>query len=136
VIVTASHDKTARVWDKQGKEIAVLTGHTATLRSCAISSDSQFIFTATGATLCRWKRQGDRWRCQLELRPDTQTRVWLDGRSQTLQIDGPDWPRWQLRNTQDSSQAYLGETIATLGPLAHEKLANAEDWDFVPLDDE
>jgi WD40 repeat protein len=39
-IVTASDDKTARVWDAEtGRQIAVLTGHTASVRSAVFSPD-------------------------------------------------------------------------------------------------
>jgi hypothetical protein len=59
--------------------------------------------------------------------------VYLDAQTQTLKIDGPDWPFCQLHNVVDPSvRNRLGETIADFGPLAHEQLANGADWHFIP----
>ena len=47
-IVTASDDKTARLWDAAtGKEIAVLRGHEGYVRSAAFSPDGARIVTAS-----------------------------------------------------------------------------------------
>jgi WD40 repeat protein len=47
-VVTASFDKTARVWDaKTGKEFAVLRGHEKALRSATFSPDGMRIVTAS-----------------------------------------------------------------------------------------
>ncbi len=46
-VVTASDDKTARLWDASGKQIAVLQGHTATVWSAAFSPDGTRIVTAS-----------------------------------------------------------------------------------------
>jgi DNA-binding beta-propeller fold protein YncE len=47
-VVTASDDKTARLWEAgSGKEIAVLKGHTGPLRSAAFSPDGQRVVTAS-----------------------------------------------------------------------------------------
>jgi WD40 repeat protein len=48
-IVTASEDRTARIWDAaSGKEIAVLRGHEGAVRSAAFSPDASRIVTASG----------------------------------------------------------------------------------------
>jgi WD40 repeat protein len=47
-IVTASSDKTARIWDAaRGKEIAVLRGHEDDVYSAAFSPDGARIVTAS-----------------------------------------------------------------------------------------
>jgi hypothetical protein len=47
-IVTASEDKTARIWDAaSAKEIAVLRGHDSYVRSAAFSPDGSRIVTAS-----------------------------------------------------------------------------------------
>jgi WD40 repeat protein len=49
-IVTASDDKTARIWDAaSGKEIAVLRGHQEGVNSAAFSPDGSRIVTSSGA---------------------------------------------------------------------------------------
>ena len=64
-IVTASWDKTARIWDAAtGKEIAVLRGHEGAVCSAAFSPDGSRIVTASVRQdrphLGRRDRQGDR----------------------------------------------------------------------------
>ena len=47
-IVTASGDKTARIWDAaSGKEVAVLRGHGDAVRSAAFSPDGSRVVTAS-----------------------------------------------------------------------------------------
>jgi WD40 repeat protein len=47
-IVTASWDKTARIWDAAtGKEITVLRGHDDSVSSAAFSPDGMWIVTAS-----------------------------------------------------------------------------------------
>ena len=47
-IVTASHDRTARLWDAaSGAEIAVLSGHARRVNSAAFSPDGTRIVTAS-----------------------------------------------------------------------------------------
>jgi WD40 repeat protein len=77
-IITASDDRTARIWDvATGKEIAVLHGHEDIVRSVVFSPDSNHIVTASSDGIARiWQasitkeicsdlgygnRQGDRW---------------------------------------------------------------------------
>ena len=47
-VVTASADKTARIWDAEsGKEIAVLKGHGGIVLSAAFSGDGKRVVTAS-----------------------------------------------------------------------------------------
>ena len=47
-IVTASNDKTARIWDAAtGRQLAVLSGHDAHVRTAAFSPDGRRIVTAS-----------------------------------------------------------------------------------------
>jgi WD40 domain-containing protein len=47
-VVTASYDKTARIWDAEsGKEIAVLKGHDLIVYTAAFSGDSKRVVTAS-----------------------------------------------------------------------------------------
>jgi WD40 repeat protein len=58
-VLTASEDKTARVWDLQGKELAVLSGHTGVLYNAVFSPDGKYIVTASGDKTARvWDLQG------------------------------------------------------------------------------
>jgi WD40 repeat protein len=55
--VTASDDKTARVWDAEtGKTTAVLAGHAGPVWSAAFSPDGQQVVTASDDTTARiWR---------------------------------------------------------------------------------
>ena len=58
-IVTASDDKTARVWGLDGAELATLSGHEAAIYSVAFSPDGQRIVTASGDRTARlWSLDG------------------------------------------------------------------------------
>ena len=47
-ILTASFDKTARIWDAQrGKHLLLLQGHTDILSGAAFSPDGKFIATSS-----------------------------------------------------------------------------------------
>src|SRR5215470_8397272 len=53
-VVTASIDKTARIWDAAtGKEIAVLRGHEQAVESAAFSPDGTHVVTASGDNTAR-----------------------------------------------------------------------------------
>jgi hypothetical protein len=53
-VVTASGDKTARIWDAEsGKEIAVLKGHTGSVWSAAFSGDGKRVVTASADRTAR-----------------------------------------------------------------------------------
>ena len=58
-ILTASWDNTARIWDTQGKELAVLKGHTERVYSAIFSDDGKRILTASEDKTARiWDTQG------------------------------------------------------------------------------
>jgi hypothetical protein len=53
-VVTVSSDNTARIWDvAEGKELAVLKGHTSAVRSAAFSPDGRRIVTASADKTAR-----------------------------------------------------------------------------------
>jgi WD40 repeat protein len=57
--VTASNDKTARLWDGVGQELAVLEGHTEPVRSAVFSADGERIVTASDDKTVRlWDGKG------------------------------------------------------------------------------
>jgi hypothetical protein len=58
-ILTASADKTARLWDRDGKPLATLQGHTNQVRSAVFSPDGGRILTASYDKTARlWDRDG------------------------------------------------------------------------------
>jgi len=58
-IVTASEDKTARVWDLSGKQLAALTGHQDRVINASFSPDGQRIVTASWDKTARvWDLSG------------------------------------------------------------------------------
>jgi WD40 repeat protein len=59
-ILTASWDRTARLWDHQGNELAVLRGHEGPVSSAVFSPDGQTILTVSRDHTARlWNRQGN-----------------------------------------------------------------------------
>jgi WD40 repeat protein/CHAT domain-containing protein len=59
LIVTASRDKTARVWDTSGKLLAELKGHTDDVNSASFSPDSKLIITISEDETARvWDTSG------------------------------------------------------------------------------
>jgi len=106
------------------------------VRACSLSADGRRMITGSANALRFWLADDPRaWKCALELHPQTETLIWLDAKSQTLKLKGPDWPFWQLVPPDDQARNTLGENIAAFGPLAHEQLADAEDWQFLPRND-
>jgi WD40 repeat protein len=98
---------------------------------CATNADGTLIITSSNDGTARlWDRDGH---CLAEVHPSTNTRIWLDAATQTLQIEGAAWPDWQLVDSTGQQPNRLGSTIAALGPRAHETLVNAQDWNFAPL---
>jgi len=60
LILTASSDKTAKLWDIKGNEIKVLKGHTGGVRSAKFSPDKKYILTTSeDNTLRLWNLNGN-----------------------------------------------------------------------------
>jgi WD40 repeat protein len=58
-ILTASADKTARLWDRDGKPLATLQGHTGEVWSAVFAPDGRRILTASDDSTARlWDRDG------------------------------------------------------------------------------
>ena len=58
-ILTASDDKTARLWDRDGKPLAILEGHTDRVNSAVFAPDGGRILTASDDKTARlWDRDG------------------------------------------------------------------------------
>ncbi|MGK7875984.1 MAG: hypothetical protein AB4426_22610 [Xenococcaceae cyanobacterium] len=58
-LVTASFDQTARLWDAEGKELAVLQGHQSEVISAQFSPDGQRLVTASRDGTARlWNAEG------------------------------------------------------------------------------
>ena len=102
-----------------------------------MSADGLRAITGSADAIRYWATEPgtDIWKCTLELHPQTQTIIWLDAKTRTLKLKGPDWPYWQLSHSDDQVRNMLGETIAEFGPMAHEQLANADEWQFHPRED-
>ncbi|RPH76634.1 MAG: WD40 repeat domain-containing protein, partial [Candidatus Rokuibacteriota bacterium] len=59
-IVTASHDRTARIWETlSGRQLAVLTGHSGVVQSAGFSPDGTRIVTVSAGSALIW-RHADR----------------------------------------------------------------------------
>jgi len=136
-MLTASSDGIVRLWNENGKCLHALKGHQGVMQTCVMSTDEQRIITGSPNAIRFWALDpaAYTWKCTQELHLMTQTIIWLDAKSQTLKLKGPDWPFWQLRHSDDQVRNTLGENIAAFGPMAHEQLANAEEWQFLPRDD-
>jgi WD40 repeat protein len=82
-IVTASDDRTARIWDLQGKLLQELAGHNGPVTSAAFSPDGQFVVTASGMD------QGSRFADARRIRGDNTARVWnVQSGRQVAQLRG------------------------------------------------
>ena len=58
-IATASFDSTAKLWDRQGRELKTLSGHTDRVYSIGFSPDGEIIATASAdSTVKLWDREG------------------------------------------------------------------------------
>jgi WD40 repeat protein len=123
------------LWGTDGTQRQILRGHCLPVRQLAFSADGSTLMAATRSTIRHWRRDEDGvFRCVLELRTESGTRIWLDAETQSLRVDGPDWPHLQLHRS-DGAPARSGESIADFGPLAHQRLVNADEWLFAPRDD-
>ena len=59
-LVTASWDKTAKLWDAQGNELATLQGHEAAVESASFSPDGQMVVTTGWDNTVRlWNLEGE-----------------------------------------------------------------------------
>jgi hypothetical protein len=134
-MITAGSDGRARVWNEKGERLHVLNGHKELLTACSMSADGQRMTTCSNNTIRFWVSEKGSCKCTLELHPHTQTVIWLDAESKALKLKGAGWSFWQLVYRDDKVRNALGETIASFGPMAHEQLANANEWQFLPRDD-
>jgi hypothetical protein len=128
---TLDHQESTPRQTLLAKTELALPSHTGPVWGCAVSADGTLIATASHDGTARlWARSG---KCLFQWNPATGSRIWLDAETETLQFDGPDWPLWQLVNPDPAQPNLLGCSIHRFGPHAHERLANAADWDFAPL---
>jgi WD40 repeat protein len=103
-VVTASRDKTARIWDvTTGKQLMQLTGHLAYVRSAIFSSDGQRVVTASADQTARvWDATTGK---ELAMLYGHQAPVWVavfspDGqRVLTTSMDHTAW-LWDVRTGQ------------------------------------
>jgi WD40 repeat protein len=57
-ILTASSDRTAKLWDLSGKCLATLSGHSSSVISATFSPDGKYILTASDRTAKLWDLSG------------------------------------------------------------------------------
>ncbi|BAT52903.1 WD-40 repeat protein [Nostoc sp. NIES-3756] len=101
-ILTASRDKTARLWDLQGRQIAKFQGHEGLVYSASFSPDGQRILTASYDNTARlWDLQGrqiakfqghEDWVYSASFSPDGQ-RILTASRDKTARL-------WDLQGRQ------------------------------------
>ncbi len=58
-IVAASDDKTVRIWDMQGKELAVCRGHEDSVLSVCVAHDGKIVSGSFDTTIRVWDMQGN-----------------------------------------------------------------------------
>jgi WD40 repeat protein len=59
-LATASHDRTARLWDMQGNQVAEFSGHQGWVWSVSFSADGQYLATGSSDSTARlWDMQGN-----------------------------------------------------------------------------
>ncbi|NEQ83445.1 MAG: hypothetical protein F6K26_25555, partial [Moorea sp. SIO2I5] len=59
MLATASFDKTVRLWDLQGNQLALLKGHESSVRSVSFSRDGKMLATASDLTVILWDLEGN-----------------------------------------------------------------------------
>ena len=57
-IVSGSGDKTVRVWDMQGKELAICRGHEDWVYSVCVTKDGKIVSGSDDKTVRVWDMQG------------------------------------------------------------------------------
>ena len=57
-IVSGSEDKTVRVWDMQGKELAICRGHEDWVNSVCVTKDGKIVSGSADKTVRVWDMQG------------------------------------------------------------------------------
>ena len=57
-IVSGSYDKTVRVWDMQGKELAICRGHESLVYSLCVTKDGKIVSGSYDKTVRVWDMQG------------------------------------------------------------------------------
>ncbi len=58
-IVSGSYDKTVRVWDMQGKELAICRGHEDSVYSVCVTKDGKIVSGSFDKTIRVWDMQGN-----------------------------------------------------------------------------
>ncbi|WP_208340204.1 AAA-like domain-containing protein [Aetokthonos hydrillicola] len=136
-IVTASDDKTARVWDLSGRQLAVLQGHQDKVKSASFSQDGQHIVTASDDKTARiWDLSGR----QLAVLQGHQDKVKSasfsqdgqhivtasdDNTARVWDLSGRQLPVLQGRKVNSASFSQDGQHIVT---ASDDKTARVWDW--------
>jgi WD40 repeat protein len=146
-ILTASDDRTARLWNRQGEELAILRGHTDSVWSAVFSPDGQTILTASHDHTARlWNRQGaelavlrghEGWVDSAVFSPDGQmiltassdgtARLWNRQGAELVALRGHKDSVWSAVFSPD------GQTILTAGDDRTARLWNRQGEEVVVL---
>ena len=97
MIVTASWDKTAKVWDSEGNLVADLVGHTDRVRSAAFSPDgSKVLTTSEDGTVRLWNLEGDELAVITTTEPFGPYAAFSPDGSMILVVDGSVVSLWRV----------------------------------------